>query len=232
MLEKVTSANLSNAGFPFATVREIDIGYATAYANRMTYVGELGWELIVPTEFAAGVYDALHEAGTAFGLTDAGYYALEALRLEKGYRAWSRELTPDINPYQAGLGFAVAMDKPAGFIGREALAALKPQPLTKRIVQFTLDDAEPMLWGGELILRNGEPIGELRSAAYGHTLGRAVGLGLLESHAALDKAFIEAGRYEIDVAGKLYAATVHLRAAYDPKSERPRGEAMLSLAAE
>ena len=117
ILAKLTSADLSNAGFPFATIREIDIGYATAYANRMTYVGELGWELIVPTEFAVGVYEALHEAGGEFGLTDCGYYALEALSIEKGFRAWSRELTPDVNPFEAGLAFAVAMDKPGGFIG-------------------------------------------------------------------------------------------------------------------
>ncbi|TGW05153.1 aminomethyl transferase family protein, partial [Mesorhizobium sp. M2D.F.Ca.ET.145.01.1.1] len=154
LLAKLSSADLSNGGFPFATIREIDIGYATAYANRMTYVGELGWELIVPTEFAVGVYEALHEAGREFGLADAGYYALDALRIEKGFRAWGRELTPDINPWQAGLGFAVAMDKPGGFIGRDALAAAKSSSApTRRIVLFTTDDAEPMLWGGGLILR-------------------------------------------------------------------------------
>ncbi|MEO5325638.1 FAD-dependent oxidoreductase [Mesorhizobium sp. CC13] len=221
ILAKLTSADLSNAGFPFATIREIDIGYATAYANRMTYVGELGWELIVPTEFAASVYEALHEAGREHGLTDCGYYALEALRIEKGFRAWSRELTPDINPYEAGLAFAVSMDKPGGFIGKEALAAAKATgKLTRRIVQFTLDDAAPMLWGGELILRNGKPVGEVRSASYGHTLGRSVALGLLHNEAGVDKDFIESGRFEIDLAGECHTATAHLKAPYDPKSER------------
>ncbi|MGB3541097.1 MAG: FAD-dependent oxidoreductase [Mesorhizobium sp.] len=225
LLGKLTSTDLSNAGFPFATVREIDIGYATAYANRMTYVGELGWELIVPSEFAVGVYEALHEAGAEFGLIDAGYYALEALRLEKGYRAWSRELTPDVTPFEAGLGFAVALDKPGGFIGRNALVEARAKPsLQKRIVQFTLDDAVPMLWGGELILRDGKPVGEVRSAAYGHTLGRSVALGLIEHAEGVDKEFL-AGSFEIDLAGVRYAATPHLRSPYDPKSERVKADA-------
>ncbi len=134
ILGRITSADLSNAGFPFSTICEIDIGYATAFANRMTYVGELGWELIVPSEFAVGVYEALHEAGRDLGLIDCGYYALEALRIEKGFRAWSRELTPDINPYEAGLAFAVSLDKPGGFIGREALVRARQAgpPVTGR----------------------------------------------------------------------------------------------------
>ena len=226
LLGKLTSADLSNTGFPFATVREIDIGYATGFANRMTYVGELGWELIVPSEFAVGVYEALHEAGAEFGLADAGYYALEALRLEKGYRAWSRELTPDITPFEAGLGFAVALDKPGGFIGRDALVEARARPsLQKRIVQFTLDDTAPMLWGGELILRDGKPVGEVRSAAYGHTLGRSVALGLIEHAEGIDKEFLASGSFEIDLAGVPYAATPHLRSPYDPKAERVKADA-------
>ncbi|RUW56235.1 MULTISPECIES: FAD-dependent oxidoreductase [unclassified Mesorhizobium] len=227
LLGKLSSADLSNSGFPFATIREIDIGYATAYANRMTYVGELGWELIVPTEFAVGVYEALHQAGREFGLADAGYYALDALRIEKGFRAWGRELTPDINPWQAGLGFAVAMDKPGGFIGRDALAAAKSSAApTRRIVLFTTDDAEPMLWGGELILRDGKPVGEVRSAAYGHTLGRSVALGLIEHEAGVDASFLANGRFEIDLAGVRHAVTAHLRSPYDPKSERVKADAV------
>jgi glycine cleavage system aminomethyltransferase T/glycine/D-amino acid oxidase-like deaminating enzyme len=220
ILSRVTSADLSNGAFPFATIREIDIGYATAFANRMTYVGELGWELIVPTEFAVGVYEALGEAGRDFGLVDCGYYALEALRLEKAYRAWSRELTPDINPYEAGLAFAVALDKEGGFIGRKALLEAKAKGVqSRRIVQFTVDDPAAMLWGGELILRDGKPVGEVRSAAYGHTLGRSVGLGLIEG-SAVDRAFLESGRFEIDLAGERFAATPHLSPAYDPKASR------------
>ncbi|WP_457585197.1 GcvT family protein [Ensifer canadensis] len=221
ILSRLTSVELSNAAFPFATVREIDIGYATAYANRMTYVGELGWELIVPTEFAVGVYEALHEVGRDFGLADCGYYALEALRLEKGYRAWSRELTPDVNPYEAGLGFALALDKPAGFIGRDAVIAAKERGVpTRRIVQFTVDDPSPMLWGGELVLRDGKPVGEVRSAAYGHTLGRSVALGLIEHSSGVNKEFLESGRFEVELAGDRFSVTAHLAPAYDPKSLR------------
>lgn len=223
ILSRLTSVDLSNAAFPFATVREIDIGYATAYANRMTYVGELGWELIVPTEFAVGVYEALHELGRDFGLTDCGYYALEALRLEKGYRAWSRELTPDINPYEAGLAFALSFDKPGGFIGRDALIAAKEKGgATRRVVQFTVDDPSPMLWGGELVLRDGKPVGEVRSAAYGHTLGRSVALGLIEHSTGINKAFVEAGRFEVELAGIRFSVTAHLSPAYDPKALRVR----------
>ncbi|RDL46375.1 4-methylaminobutanoate oxidase (formaldehyde-forming) [Ensifer sp. M14] len=221
ILTRLTSADLSNESFPFATIREIDIGYATAYANRMTYVGELGWELIVPTEFAVGVYEALHDVGRDFGLTDCGYYALEALRLEKGYRAWSRELTPDITPYEAGLAFALSLDKPGGFIGRDAVIAAKARGVpTRRIVQFTVNDPSPMLWGGELVLRDGKPVGEVRSAAYGHTLGRSVALGLIEHSSGISKEFLEGGRFEVEVAGVRFTATAHRSPAYDPTGSR------------
>jgi 4-methylaminobutanoate oxidase (formaldehyde-forming) len=220
ILSRLTSADLSDAGFPFATNRQIDVGYGICLANRMTYVGELGWELIVPTEFAVGLYEAIVEAGRDLGLVDGGYYAIEALRLEKGYRAWSRELTPDIDPWQAGLGFAVDLDKPGGFTGHGAIAAAKGKPLTKRIVQFTLESAEPMLWGGELILRNGKPAGEVRSAAYGHSLGRSVALGLVESADGVDATFLQTGEFEIELAGVRHRANVHLRAAYDPKGDK------------
>ena len=135
LLSRVSRAGFDNAAFPFAAIREVDVGYATLLASRRTYVGELGWELYVPTEFAATVYDTLTEAGGDLGLTDAGYYAIEGLRLEKGYRAWGRELTPDYTPWQAGLGFAVRLDK-GDFLGREALVAAKAKPPTKRCVSL------------------------------------------------------------------------------------------------
>ncbi len=222
VLSRLTPTDLSEDAFPFATHRQIDVGYGICIANRMTYVGELGWELIVPTEFAAGVYDALHEAGRDIGLMDAGYYALEALRLEKGYRAWSRELTPDINPWQAGLGFAVDLDKAGGFIGREAILEAKGRPVTRRVVQLTLEDSSPMLWGGELILRDGKPVGEMRSAAYGHSIGCAVGLGYVDRPEGVDKEFLMAGRFQVDVAGSLHDAKLHLKAAYDPQGSKIR----------
>ncbi len=187
LLERVSGTDFSNQAFPFATVQEIDIGYATAYANRMTYVGELGWELIIPTEFTVGVYDLLHHHGDDLGLCDAGYYALEGLRIEKGFRAWSRELSPEINPYEAGLAFAVDMNKPGGFIGKQALEDHQESgPLKRRIALFTLEDADAQLWGGELVIRNGIPVGEVRSASYGHTLGCSVALAVLENQAGID----------------------------------------------
>lgn len=223
LLERITPADLSNDAFPFGTVQEIDLGNGVGLANRMTYVGELGWELVVPTEMAISIYDLLHQRGTDLGLVDAGYYAIESMRLEKGYRAWSRELTPDITPIEAGLGFAVGWKKPA-FLGRDALLAAKAQGLPRRrIVQLTLEEEEPMLWGGEAVLRDGQPVGELRSGFYGYSLGRAVGLGLVRNEAGVDVDFMRNGRWEIDIAGERFSAHVHLKAAYDSGSQKPKG---------
>lgn len=224
VLKTLTKADLSNEAFPFATSQEIDLGYATVIANRMTYVGELGWELLVPVEFTAGVYDDLMAAGAEFGIRDAGYYALEGLRLEKGFRAWSRELTPDISPLQAGLSFAVDFDKPGGFIGKDALLAAKADPdhMKTRIIQLVLEDSAPQLWGGESVLCDGEEIGEVRSAAYGHTLGASVALCQLDATEKVTADFIRSHTFEIDLAGIRFAAKAHLRSPYDPKSERPK----------
>lgn len=213
LLQKLTSADLSEDAFAFATVREIDLGYATVLANRMSYVGELGWELFVPVEFTAGVYEALHS--TDMGLIDAGYYALEGLRIEKGYRAWGRELTPDITPLEAGLGFAVDYNKPGGFIGKEALVAARAAGgLHQRIVQISLEDSAPQLWGGELLLRNGEPVGKVMSAAHGHTLDRPVALCRIEEpEKAIDRAYLTEGSYAIDLAGEIFPAQLHLKPA-------------------
>ena len=221
LLQRVSTADLSPAGFPFGTSRAIDVGYATVRATRLTYVGELGWELYVPVEFAAGVYETLTAAGKELGLANAGYYAIDSLRLEKGYRAWGRELSPDINPYEAGLGFAVKLDKPGGFRGREALAAIDRGAIKRRIVSLAIDAPHTNVWGNELILRNGKPIGAITSAAFGHTIGKPVGLGLIaRPDGTADRAWIESGQYEIDLAGERYAAIVSLKAPYDPDSRR------------
>jgi glycine cleavage system aminomethyltransferase T/glycine/D-amino acid oxidase-like deaminating enzyme len=223
LLERVSTADFSNSGFPFGTIQEIDVGYATVYANRMTYVGELGWELIIPTEFTVGVYELLHENGADLGLIDAGYYALESLRLEKGFRAWGRELTPEINPFEAGLAFAVDLQKPNGFIGQKALTEYQDLGVKKRrIVQLTVNNSDAQLWGGELVLRNGRAIGEVRSAAYGHSLGTCVALALLEDDNDVSSTLIKEGKFSIDLGGKLLDATAHLRAAYDPMSEKTK----------
>lgn len=227
VLSALSNADLGNGAFPFGTHQEIDLGYATVLANRMTYVGELGWELLVPSEFTVGVYEDLMRAGAEHGICDAGYYALEGLRLEKGFRAWSRELTPDVTPLQAGLSFAVDMDKPGGFIGRDALIAAKADPnhLCTRIVQLVLEDGGAQLWGGEAVLMDGVEIGEVRSGAYGHTLAASVALCLLQSSQPLTKDVLEAGRFEIDLAGKKLAAQFHIRSPYDPTSARPKADA-------
>jgi glycine cleavage system aminomethyltransferase T/glycine/D-amino acid oxidase-like deaminating enzyme len=223
LLARLTRADLSNDAFPFATMREIDLGYATVRAGRMTYVGELGWEIYVPTDFAVTVYDAIVGAGADLELRDAGYYALESLRVEKGFRAWGREVTPDYTPYEAGLGFAVRLDKKVPFIGRDALLRQKEAGVKRRLAFFTLDDPEALPLGGESILRDGETVGEITSAAYGHTLGCAVGLGYVHNEGGVDKAFIESGTYRIDIAGETFAARAHMRTPYDPKAERVRG---------
>jgi 4-methylaminobutanoate oxidase (formaldehyde-forming) len=222
LLQSISKADWSNAAFPFGQSREVDIGYATVRATRLTYVGELGWELYVPVEFAAGVYEALHGAGKPFGLVNAGYYAIDSLRIEKGYRAWSRELTPDFNPFEAGLSFACKLNKEIPFRGREALLKLREAPLRRRMVVLTADGAaDRMLWGGEAILRDGKPVGFVSSAAFGHTFGCPVAMGYINNpEGTADTAYLTSGRYEIDVAGDLLPATVHLKAPYDPRSER------------
>lgn len=222
VLSKLTSTNLGSERFPYGTMQDIDLGYASVKAVRMSYVGELGWELYVPTEMAAGVYDALLEAGADQGIVQAGYYALESLRVEKGYRAWGHELTPDDTPLEAGLGFAVAFDKSVPFIGQSAVLRQREEGIDRRLLLFTIDDPEPVLYGGELILRDGEPVGDLRSAAYGHTVGGAVGLGYVRMEGASAANDMLSGSFEIDLAGVRIAATPHLRSPYDPGAERLR----------
>lgn len=222
LLARITPADLSNDAFPFSTVQEIDLGHGTGLANRITYVGELGWELVIPTDMAVSIYDLLHQCGSDLGLVDAGYYAIDSMRLEKGYRAWSRELTPDISPLEAGLGFAVGWKKTA-FLGREALLSTKAYgPPRRRIIQFTLENDTPMLWGGEAVLRDGKPVGELRSGFYGYSLGRAVGLGLVTNETGVDIDFLQSGLWEIDIAGEHFAARAHLESAFDPLSQKPK----------
>jgi 4-methylaminobutanoate oxidase (formaldehyde-forming) len=222
LLGRLTDSNLSNAAFPFGTMQEIAVGKALVRAIRITYVGELGWELYIPVEWAAGVYEAIVEAGAGFGLRDAGYYALDSLRLEKGYRGWGHEVTPDDTPLEAGLEFAVRLDKPSGFIGRDALVAQRARGITKRVVTFTLEEKDARPWGDEPIWRDGALAGSVTSAAFGHTLGCPVAMGYVRNADGLDRHFIESGRYEIEIAGARVPATPHLRAPYDPASARVR----------
>ena len=223
LLQGVASGDWSDAAFPFRTAREVQIGYQSALALRLTYMGELGWELYVPVPFTAGVYDALVAAGDAFGLRHCGYHALNSLRIEKAYRDWSHDIGPDDSPLEAGLAFTCVWDKPGGFIGREALLAARDRPRTRRLVQFLLEDPDAMLYHHEPILRDGEPVGIVTSGMYGHTLGGAVGLGYVRCAAGVDDEFIGRGRFEILIANRRVPARASLRPFYDPAGERVRG---------
>jgi 4-methylaminobutanoate oxidase (formaldehyde-forming) len=208
LLSALTRDDVSKAALPFGTTRTIDVGYARARAARISYVGGPGYELCVPTDQCATLYDALWQDGERFGLRDAGYYTIDALRIETGRRAWAAELSPDETPLEAGLMHAVAFDKSA-FIGRDALRAQRERGVTKRLVQFTLDDPHAFAWGGEPILANGRAVGEITSAGYSRKLGRIVAFGYVTSpgDAPLTDAAILAVRYAIDVAGMHCAAT-------------------------
>lgn len=221
LLSKLTDADLSNDTFPYCKAKQIEMAYARPLALRISFVGELGWELYIPTDFAPGVFDELMKAGEEFGLKLVGLHAVDSLRLEKGYRHWSTDITPDDTPYEAGLGFAVKPDK-GDFIGREALARQREQGLTRRLVMFTLEDPEPLLYHDEPIYRNGELVSTVTHGAYAHLLGAAMGMGYLENHEGIDQEWILSGRYEIDVEGTMVPAGVHLRPPHDPKSEHLR----------
>lgn len=222
VLAAVSSDDLSNAAFPFGTCRRITIAGAPTLALRVTYVGELGWELHVPTEFAATVYEALMAAGEPHGLALAGYRAIETLRLEKGYRAWGAEIGPDHTPQMAGLGWAVKLKSNAPFLGREALVEKASKPLPRLLAGFTVDDPDVILLGRETILRDGERVGWLASGGFGHTIGKPVGYGYVRRAEGVDAAFVTSGAYELDVAGVRVPATPSLKPFYDPASARPK----------
>ncbi len=222
LLARVTGADLSQAAFPFGTAREIEIGYAMVRATRITYVGELGWELYVPAEFAMNVYEATVAAGEQFGLRHAGYHAMDSLRMEKGYRSWGHDIGGEDTPLEAGLGFAVAFKK-EGFVGREVLLRQRDKPLARRLVMFTLAESEPLLLGDEPIYRDGVLVGRITSGAYGHTLGRSVGMGYVTHADGVDAGFVRAGRWELEIAMERVPAAAHLEPPYDPTSARVRG---------
>jgi glycine cleavage system aminomethyltransferase T/glycine/D-amino acid oxidase-like deaminating enzyme len=219
LLAGLTSADLSNDAFPYMTAKEIDLHYARVLALRVTYVGELGWELHVPADLALTVYDALHGAGPAFGFRNVGLDAMGSLRLEKAYRDFGLDIDNIDTPFDVGLGFAVAMDKPGGFIGRDALQRARDAqagPPRRRLVQVLVEDPEPLLYAGEPVLRDGAWFGYNRAGAYGHTLGGAVGLAMVEDEGGIPAQAIEGGRFEIDIAGVRYPARASLRPMYDP----------------
>ena len=222
LLAGLADAELSNEAFPFGTAQQITLAGARVLALRITYVGELGWELYIPAEFAGGVFDALLEAGAPHGLRLAGMHVLDSLRMEKAYRHWGHDITDEDTPLEAGLGFACAFDKPVPFIGREVLLEQKRRRLTRRLVQFALEDPEPLLYHNEPIYRDGEIVGHITSGSYGHTLGRAVGLGYVRHSEGVTAEFVNGGRYEIEVACERMPARASLHPLYDPSGARIR----------
>ncbi|MCC6890433.1 MAG: GcvT family protein [Hyphomicrobiales bacterium] len=222
LLQTLTSIDLANDAFPFRAAREIDIGFARALCIRITYVGELGYELYIPAEQATHVYDRLVAAGKDFGLRHAGLKALASLRLEKGYRDYGHDLDNTDNAFEAGLGFFVDLGKPA-FNGRDAALRQKAAgPPTRRLAQVLVRDPAPLLFHAEIVHRNARPVGQVRAGSYGHTLGGAVGLAMIEAGEPIDQAYLDAGHFEIDIAGTRYPATVSLRPLYDPHMTRIR----------
>ena len=220
VLQAVTNDDVSNGAFPFGHVREITIAGEKLRALRVTYVGELGWELHVPINAIGTVFDALMKGGEAFEIRPVGYRALESLRLEKGYRAWGSDITPNDTPFEAGLGWAVKLKKPLDFNGRAALESVDNQPLTKRFAGFTIDDPDVVLVGRETILRNGEQVGYLTSGGFGYTLGKNIGYGYVRDVDGVSDAFLQDGRYELVVAGETVAAELSLQPFFDPSNAR------------
>ncbi|BCJ72839.1 FAD-dependent oxidoreductase [Catellatospora sp. IY07-71] len=225
LLAAVTTADVSNEAFPFRAARDIDLGFARALCIRITYLGELGYELYVPAEQAVHAYDRLAEAGRPLGLRHVGLKALSSLRMEKGYRDYGHDIDNTDSVLEAGLGFAVALDKPGGFIGRDAVLAKKAAgPLRRRLLQILVTDPEPLMFHAEVVRRDGVPVGYIRAASYGHTLGGAVGLAMIDAgDQPLDQAWIDAGSWTVEIADRTYPALASLRPLYDPGNDRIRG---------
>ena len=226
LLATLSPADLSDAAFPFGTSQEIDLGHARVRASRLTYVGEQGFELYMPAEFATHVFDRLTEAGAAFGLRMGGYFAINALRMEKGYRHWGHDIGEEDTPYHAGLGFAVALDKPGGFIGRDALLRQKAEsPIARRLVQLRLqtEGIPPHLYHNEPILRDGQIVGSATSGAYGHRIGASLGMGYVSHPQGVSAGWLASGNWEVEIAWKRYPVAAQFGPWYDPKGERLKG---------
>ena len=224
LLEKVAREDLSDIAFPFGTSREIEIGYARVRASRLTFVGELGWELFVEADFAQHVFDTLVAAGAEFGLGHGGYFAINSMRMEKGFRHWGHDIGPDDTPLQGGLSFAVDWDKP-DFRGRDALLDARARGAqSRRLVQLKLAVPEdpPLLHHEEPILRDGVIVGSVTSGAYGHRVGASLGMGYVNHADGVSRAFLDEGSFEVEVALERYPVTVRSSGFYDPNNDRIR----------
>jgi 4-methylaminobutanoate oxidase (formaldehyde-forming) len=220
ILQSVTRDDVGNAAFPFARIKTIGIAGCPVQALRVTYVGELGWELHLPVEYATTVYKALTEAGKLHGLKNAGYRAIESLRLEKGYRAWGADIGPDHTPLESGMGWAVKLRTNTDFKGRQAVADQRDNGVGKMLACFTVDDPDTVLLGRETIYRNGERVGWLTSGGYGYTIGKSIGYGYVRHADGVDRRFVMDGEYELEVATERVPCTVHLSPLYDPKMQK------------
>ena len=226
LLGKISPTDFSDAAFPFGTSQEIDLGYARVRASRLTYVGEQGYEIYMPAEFATHVFDRIVEAGADLALKMGGYFAINSLRMEKGYRHWGHDIGEEDTPLQAGLGFAVALDKSGGFIGREALLRQKAEwPINRRMVQLRLqvEGIPPYLYHNEPILRDGQIVGSVTSGAYGHRIGASLGMGYVSHSEGVTEDWIASGAWEVEIAWLRYPITAQLRPWYDPKGARLKG---------
>ncbi|MGV8986857.1 MAG: GcvT family protein [Cypionkella sp.] len=219
ILSRVCPDDLSNEGFPFGRAHRISVAQCPVLALRVTYVGELGWELHMPTEVAVTVYEALMAAGRDLGLVNAGYRAIETLRLEKGYRAWGSDIGPDHTPVEAGLGWALKMKSNVPFNGREAVALQQANGVKKRLATFTVDNPQVILLGRETIYCDGERVGWLSSGGFGHTLGKPIGLGYVRRE-GVDAAYLASGKWELEVASERVPCKATFASLYDPKGTR------------
>ena len=224
LLEPLLGIDLANDAFPFGCSRECELGYAPIRASRVSYVGELGWELYIPVEMAVGAFDQLWQAGQQHGMVLAGMHALDSCRIEKKFLHFGHDIADEDTPLEAGVGFVCALDKKIPFIGHDAIARQKTtgEHLHKRLVQFVLQDPVPMLYQHEPILNGNACMGYLSSGAYGHSLGASVGLGYIKHTEAFDQAWLDSGQWFVDVAGTPVAVSASLRAAYDPAGQRMR----------
>lgn len=221
LLQQLSSADFSHDAFQFGTMQQIDIGYQTVWALRLSYVGELGWELYIPTEYALPVYDQIIDVGRNIGLRHCGYHALNSLRIEKAYREWSHDIGTEDNPIQAGLAFTCAWEKQHGFIGKDALLRFRDEKIIKRrLLQFLFEDPEPLAYHNEPIYMDGKIVGYTTSGMYGHTLGACVAMGYIKHEAGITEDLIKSSRFSIEIAGQNYQVSASIKPLYDPKGER------------